>query len=798
MKTKIFISSVLVFSVMAFIFSKPSAETNSSYNPPPPTNLNDSFLVGVLSVGDETNYNTYAPLNINLWHEYPNWWLGDVENGWINHVSTDKLNEPFSNYGQQIITLLNNNQTNGMRTLMDRVKIEYLAYGARSDYQAEDSSFLAPQLQDHWFYTYRNAGTVGVNEIDNSSYGNGVRVKHCRTAPTSTDPPGYVVKGLKTNREQIDMNSVYWIDDKIHKWFVKPRIRIDSNFARNNPNTNICRIEIVKWNGDTLKTITLRGRNFLDGSGNYNGHYKEEYKYFFDDPDTLAFGPGNEMNPSNPPKSSLDENCKVDFRVYWYGNCDMWLDYVRVDSDAADQLLNPNNPLYTSRQEWLQWEVQQIAMQSASPVQFYIEEWEFNQLPCMAYVSHKIDSLSGGKFSLMCFLNYTRMFYHIPDWQSFNYESGVDYIIRNLVNKVGLKQIFGGSYPFQGHTGVYIPNTLPKCSEFPGACQYNPSTGMLANSTTPGLYETWMQDMFDDLNSRTSFRYEMYRADTISKQLDIPFIDIFQTHLWKTGGYTQREPTNEEMDLMSNLAVSYGAKGLLSFWYDSFGCINSGDNYGRGLTDPEPCGAPQGASGLIPRHDNVYGQWQNGAGSSKFLTVGSMNQRLRKWGPALMSFDNANRHSYIYRIEREALLSESYFTEIYSLKISNSPPACEEDFPEDIPFNWVAECKPEKYLQVATFKTISAESNRYFMIVNRRCSPYKNGLSEDDNGGRRWVKVRFDKNHPEMSASNKWKIIDLETNTTVGPEFDKTEFPLIDLGIFMPGTGKLYKLVPVS
>ncbi|MGH2574299.1 MAG: hypothetical protein ACRDFC_01215, partial [Ignavibacteria bacterium] len=105
----------------------------------------------------------------------------------------------------------------------------------------------------------------------------------------------------------------------------------------------------------------------------------------------------------------------------------------------------------------------------------------------------------------------------------------------------------------------------------------------------------------------------------------------------------------------------------------------------------------------------------------------------------------------------------------------------------------IYECKNERYLQAATFKKSIDDGNQYFMIVNRRCSPY---ISGGDNGGRRFIRVKFDANSTSFSGFNNWKIINLEDNSTV-VTFDKQVNSLLDLGWYLPGEGKLFRLAPV-
>ncbi len=133
----------------------------------------------------------------------------------------------------------------------------------------------------------------------------------------------------------------------------------------------------------------------------------------------------------------------------------------------------------------------------------------------------------------------------------------------------------------------------------------------------------------------------------------------------------------------------------------------------------------------------------------------------------------------------------------YIYKPGTGPFPCTEDFPEEIsvPANYIGECKEQRYLQAATFENPNERNTNYFMLVNRRCSPFINdNTTEDNNGGRRLVQIQFDPNASELANYNGWTITDIATNTQI--RFNKVGMPVVDLGFFLPGEGKLYKMSP--
>ena len=214
------------------------------------------------------------------------------------------------------------------------------------------------------------------------------------------------------------------------------------------------------------------------------------------------------------------------------------------------------------------------------------------------------------------------------------------------------------AYPFSGYTGAtdcynpenplsqsepsYLPNTL-KCFE-----SFPVPPGILALPEEPYAYDLWLQNYLDatgGINFNDKFTKTMKLADGTSKLAEKSFINIVQTHLAYNVNdlntvYALREPTNEETMMMTNLSITYGAKGMFYFWWGSWGILGS-TNYGRSLAME---------TDNTKRVENVYGQFA-GQNSSKIGTVAEINDNISydKWGKYLMSFNNEDRHSYIYR-----------------------------------------------------------------------------------------------------------------------------------------------------
>ncbi|HQY53558.1 MAG TPA: hypothetical protein PLD63_14420, partial [Ignavibacteria bacterium] len=736
MKTKLTVSFIFILTVSFYLFSGliiNSGEMSNEFKREPtgitdtiqPGNQNGTFLIGALDSGVDTAFQNLNEVGFNVWHAY-----SYGVHGWEGAgVMGDSLYAHINNYKSGVQNKLLEIDSNGMKSIIMRPKIAMLCYGQRSDYQCEKID----QNDDLWFYSFQSPNHVGIDTNDIWQGENQV-VRYCKRDIQTTDGgAGWVVSRLKSNAEQCatlaDNSGI--IDSSIKSWIVKPRIRIDSAYAHNNQTALVCKIKVLGQIGDTvLKEIDIKAGDFINPTNNqYNGQYLEEY-YFTGSTNLLIYNLwGKEVGRTARGNDSVDHQYnKIDIKIYWYGNCDMWIDYVRVDNMVAHNLFNG---IYDNN--WLSWEAQDIACYNESAIKFYIELFAFSNIPCMSYVSKKLDSLAyiscGKNISLTALLNPSYMYMIVP-WKNRISVMNTGHVIRNYVEKAGLTDILIASYPFytnkqnaipyQNTTFAKIPNTLPSIN----------GDEVLANAISPSDYDNWLQDNLDhkpsyfeygssasypwDTNAHQwegAFRWSMEMGDAISKAKDIPFLYNGQSHLWYySEDESHKEPTNEEIEMIANVSLTYGVRGLLYFFYGwSEGPTPSNKNcqndecFGRGFVD----------SGNIPRTSNAYGQ-------NKWEMIKSQVVRMKTWEPYIMSFDNVNRKTFIYRIseDRNQMGSSTFISELKTYPHVEFDP---DPFP-DID-NLPADTGSNVYLQAGFFqKENETEHSKYFMIVNRRCS----------------------------------------------------------------------------
>jgi len=581
-KKKLYFSFAIITTVVLVLGSKSGLIVEPQASPPPVyTNVSDSFIIGAMDMGGQSGYEYYHPpfsvynshfnyyqqydsMNFNLWHKYTiiqNSFPRALPYGWWETMYRDSLNAHIDVYRPGVHQTLDSNNGRNMKTLMLRPKIEWLCFGQRSDYQCE---FIPLDSGDYWFYSYDSSQT-GIDIIDGTIYGNGVKVKYCE-ADTSNpgSDSGYVVKNLRSNREQVNTIEASQGDMQC-PWLIKPRIRIDSNEVDNFPNKKVCRIDVYDYYGEShdsnkIKSVDIYVRDFdFLRIHNYNGKYLEEYFFSPSQPaSTIKIDTGKQFNPYGE-QYFWTNACKADFRVYWYGLCDMWIDYVRVDNDVADRLLSGVDEQF---EEWFEWEAIEIAQHGTSPFKFYIEEFEFNNLPCIKEVNKKL-MYHNGNISLMANINLGLINAHLPfgSYPGFdNLKIKAGYISRYIIDSAKLKELFISNYPIRGESGVSkIPNTLG--SYFSGA-GYDPINGILADYASPNVYDDWLQGYLD-ISGEGVKTFKI--VDTISRKSQVPSIQLVQSHLSYEPLVRFREPTIQEQEVLVDLGICYGGRGIMYF-----------------------------------------------------------------------------------------------------------------------------------------------------------------------------------------------------------------------------------------
>ena len=391
MKTKLTISVVLLFLTVAFISRIPTAEesgNSSKHLHPGSSNPDNEFIIGALHNACDLYFgyrNITDTFHMNMWHKYTapiGWgWYRFPPYPFVTSHPDDRWDKDTNDYGPNVRRHIDSNNAHGLRTIMDRPVIQYFAYGQRSDYQCETDSHIESDLLFYGYDTHPPNSNISDYE-DYSTFGTGEWVRYCDADPENPgEGSGYVVKDLRANHEQSNKRFNPWASDSMYAWYIKPRIRIDSNFAHNNQNDAVCRVEIIDWHGSKVKDVEILGRHFLFNN-NYDGSYIIEFNFDIQD-SNLVVRPGYRLCPwpdSGRSFGNWDIPIKTDYRIYWYGNCDMWIDYIRVENEPSVELYSG---IYDER---IRKEFQRTFLDYDAGIQ-YVKVCELNNLPCIDYIT---------------------------------------------------------------------------------------------------------------------------------------------------------------------------------------------------------------------------------------------------------------------------------------------------------------------------------------------------------------------------------------------------------------------------
>ena len=466
---------------------------------------------------------------------------------------------------------------------------------------------------------------------------------------------------------------------------------------------------------------------------------------------------------------------RIDYRIYWYGEVDVWLDYIRLDDEWAHFLFtDPNDQLPRTVNKYRFGEKIRTEVQALSNLPgfgyFYFDEFYYNNIPCLKEVLRLIKyyNPNAGIIFISPPAGFTGTGQGAGIKNELTLQEMYDYL-----NSQGLYVDFvaNDAYPFFDDTPLPPNIRKPSPTEFAGTINYR-------NATSSGQYD-------DNVNTNVlSFR-PIYQIDAnlIKNDPNKVFVATIQAHTVETNFLycpcnsipnmeRKREPTNEEISLQAFYAMAYGAKQIHYFTQFSgraqkLNCPGQPWYYDWGLTNIE-------ISGLQKERDtNYYGQ-------HKWNYIQKLDSNLIKIGKFMyelndLKYDNTisistgERYKYISNLK-------SYFR-------NPSIPYEYSEINED-PAN-------NTYWEVGFFNNSVEPYSKYFLLLNKRCVPEIIG----GDGDLRSVKIYF--NASELTGFNNWILKNPITNESV--IFDKNNIAngVYIPGEFQPGEGRLYKIAPV-
>jgi len=734
--------------------------------------------------------------------------------------SIDGYNVMPSDYMPAFTNTLNDlyiNQANyyKQKVFFERAKIIRGAMGQRSTYEAENNGTYNTRTPG---YGYQNSGTGIDYTNDMGANVNG------RMCAVGTHSAGYIVKELYENMEQINFlfhdgsgktdMQFFQSDtkDSIYFWVVKPRMRIRVEDF-NDPNKRelpVVSIDIRRYDSTKIsddQTFTIKVKDFAGLIGNYYGDYMENFYNI--NPITHEYLPKLKILADSL-TAGVDKDhlgiSKVDYRVYWYGNVDVWLDYVRLDDEWAHYLFTDPTDQAPGNREFFHTKIaQEIAALNPAANEgngfgyFYLDEYPYNCYPCIAEVNRIIKNLCPNTNTGLVAMDAEYSIQGLNEMRNRPY-NGILY--DTLYSSGAVTDILiNESYPFENHN---VDNLGDRKHFIAFPADLNLRTDLILSDHVQGMYrkapndERYNYEVNKNLEQDYPFYFlGIYRkgADLIKKARldgkDILFSISIQNHLFEqnlgdgwSDEYGLRDVTNEEVSLQSYLGLIYGAKQIMDFSYQSDNPKRKKDgyyyyNYGIAI---DTIGTK--------REYNYYGQ-------PKWQYLCSLNTKLRQIGEYLYPAGRRSDHLNLDDSRTINTIFQTFHPEyIYGLPykyisdILSIYPNITGDF-----LDANTDEATKRYWEAGFFNppvsNTSDKYSKYLIMLNKRCTP---PLANVSAGDVRTLKMRF--NPDELPNFNNWVVIDPLTNTTIAT-INKNSGEYYSLGVFQPGEGRLFKLAPV-
>jgi hypothetical protein len=726
----------------------------------------------------ELSYNTQVSFCANL-DTFPTVWIsfGMKDGGFF---------EPLSNYQSYCNTVLSDwyGIANNNSLLYEREKIQRPAFGQRSTYIVTNpGGHPTSEFPAYYYQTY----TTGRDYKDNDFAG-GVWVRRCLL---DSDAVGFMVKSLYENCEQI--NNITYVSDSANsssdrffsdvkepkygmRWFIKPRLRIDSVYAKNNPNDTVCVLYVNRFDGRRLDTFPIFCKNFCQYySGIY--YYNERYLEMFYQVD---------QNGNNPTAFSVDAwalqtgrnpdntaNSQVDYYIKWWGKVDTYLQYIRVDDSWAHYLFTDSsgtNPLWNFHQK-IQEEVNAFAVNNQyNAGYFWLEEIPYNSIPCYEEVNRLVKQYSNNQSSLLAYANLDNMVRGHSfmkkeyDWNNDYFPYLDSLFVNNYISNILPAEL----YPF--NFDVYYPSNVssPDPGIYPTSTYYSKASSTEQYNESIQSTINW-NNFFHKTNIFYAKKYGVQYLVNFQVHSDDGNIDPNSNPRWGL-----REPTNEEIRLQAYEGLAYGAKILNEYTYYSQN--QSAGHNTWGLLDMWDTNYIAHNKRII----NMYGQ-------AKWDSTVRLNQKLVSMGNYMYPTGQTNKflqHDYTISVNSGVWwlsnLPYSYLSNILSYSIDgggtwDNPNTLQQD-PEN-----------KRYYDIGFYNDPNNSLKKYMLVVNKRCVPVQGGL-----GDLRTIKFYF----TGLNNFNNWVLKDVMTGESV--TFDKNS----TVGVyfphpFQPGEGKLFRLAPV-
>jgi hypothetical protein len=705
-------------------------------------------------------------LNFNSLHIYSG---ASIKNdGYSLGGSFNDNIENYREYFDSVRTTVYNARIKG---IYGRAKIEMPCYFQRVEYEVKEQG-INPSLVNYGFCYQTNNGEF---EDDN-----GRTVIHAEVG--TTPPCDYICKDIFENHQHSDFFDWGWNDGI--EWRLRPMLRIDSNYVDQHPDEKVLRIDIIKYNGNVLDSIIIKAKNFskrLDnGTYLYAGNYIDSMIFY--DNTKLKFNGDNDETGLNEGRHNSpnlwNANNHVDFRVFWYGNTDVWFDKLTVEDKFAEKLFAGE---YDDKIIGTDGEASNFT--DYKLFSFFADEVTYSCFKSIKYVRDKLNSVNA-KF-YFAVTNYFSTIGMRND--TLYYQAMVDIInpecfcmdahevngkvpqVYNEITSMNVPGVWKSSN--YDDYNLFIQNRL--LGDRNSICPTNtwPINYHLPSGTGSLIYHICLARRYANKCSPKSY---LFIQPQIQSNMVKYTTDVYD---WN------REPTNEEISVQANVALAHGADGLSWFLYQSLSYPYNTTSSDISYSIKNHDGPSYPVDSLINvgmlklnsderRSLNYYDQ-------NKWEFVGNMNKVFMNWKPTLDAINWVEGFS-----THTEGTNHNFVSDIKSIHRNPS-----NIFSDD---EYCTNCDYTKYWEMAFFNPIlESDQSKYLLMVNRRCAPE----ITEGSGDLRNLYIKF--NPAQFSGGNSWSIKDVNTGESISFDKNSTTFTYLgNLGMFQPGEGKLYKLTP--
>ncbi len=526
------------------------------------------------------------------------------------------------------------------------------------------------------------------------------------------DPYGLVASGLREKDLQPDGQ----------KYQLKIRMRLPS--ATTYVHVPVCTLKVFYDDG-----AEIEGYVYADDFSNNN--WKEVHVMCFmkypdgpvycgaeDPPDIYTYP--DSIGTNQIPNMIIDPevtNTPYDYRIYWSStapfNYTVDIDYIAVDDLNAHKLFTH---VWDNR---IEDAVNNDYLNNQGIINFQAhDEVPVTHLFATRYIQQKMQSVLGNSD------RYPLSYHYYCPAIPFTHPAP---ITKRYIWETGMNVLFTFVYPFHWSDTVF-PDDPDK-----------------------NTYDEYVQENTFDIVLIPSLEDHIAGA----LQFEKPFWFVPQAHKWyKWNQQWQREPSPYEIKAMTNLAVCYGAKGILYYLY-AHSWVDRDSINGFYYHDPN------NYDGLIREYDDY--------GYPKWNTIKGYNHQLLAMGDELMSLTWLGATS----INQQEPIPNPYITSVQAF--SNSVPD-----PAD-----------ETYVELGYFKKTDEQNNdnlEHFYVVNRR-TWVDNQTFEGDS---RDIRIQYDKSSSNPNNFFNWTVKEVGTTNHWSSASPTNQFT----ATYEPGDGKLFKLQP--